>query len=165
MLIAALESENIALAIGSAKKLGEMQCLRALEPMLVLLRKLVEQDPSSREVFLVVEGLGMLGDARAVPPLLEMLAEREGKRRNDLPLETVINVLVDLGDSVAEDAIIGVLGSPQSGSRLRFAAATSLGSLGSKKSLEQLTKTSESDNDESVRRAASRAMASIKQRE
>jgi len=82
------------------------------------------------------EALGMVGDKRAVPPLMLFVRESEDTFSDNAVREVAVEALGRLGDLVAFDPLISCLSDPNEW--VRRAAAEALGRLGDARATEPL---------------------------
>jgi HEAT repeat protein len=155
ILIAAAREEASELAAGAAiRALGTLRSPRAFE---TLTRALTRESHADRVRVAALDGLGSLGDSRAVPVALE---HAPGGRPSNVRV-AAIGALRDLGrgQRVVASRLVALLEDPDP--RVRRAAAGALGSLGEARTRGRLRESLGIEPIASVRREMAKAIEKI----
>lgn len=133
----------------AADTLGRLQAVRAVDPLIALLKSADRWDRSN-----AAEALGQIKDRRAMSPLCAAL-----KDSNEVVRRYAASALGDLGDVRAVGPLNDVLNDPDDG--VRWNASNSLGDLRDPRATEPLA-AALSDSEEMVRKAAADALGKIR---
>ena len=132
----------------AADTLGKLQAVRALDPMIALLKSDDKWDRS-----FAAEALGEIKDLRATAPLCAVLRDPD-----EVVRRYAASALGALGDVRAVGPLIDVLDDPDDG--VRWNASNSLGDLDDPRATEPLA-AALTDSEEIVRKAAADALGKI----
>lgn len=152
-LIENLNDDNHRVVEYSISALGGLKIERAFDK---ISEKLYHPDPEVRERSATV--LSTIDSKKAVFPLIERLDKLE---YYGFVTRTIVNVLGNIGDKNAVEAIIKKLDDPEK--TIRWAAAEALGKIGGKRAEEELTNRLNSD-EEALRNEARKALENIRKR-
>ncbi|NSW75431.1 MAG: HEAT repeat domain-containing protein [Candidatus Atribacteria bacterium] len=152
-LLEALQHDIPQVRMGAAYTLGEIGDIRAVEPLITVLR----EDQEERVRTQAAHALGRLGDKRAVKPLIEALKDREHSVRY-----AAIMALWELEAKEAIPYLIQALHDEHPS--VREIAAWVLGEMGDSRVVESLL-ASLSDEDPSVREDIVAALGKIRANE
>lgn len=133
----------------AADTLGKLQAVRAVDPLLALLKSTDKWDRSD-----AAAALGRIKDPRATDPLCAVL-----KDRDEVVRRYAASALGDLGDFRAVGPLSDMLNDPDYG--VRWNASNSLGDLKDSRATEPLV-TALRDSEEMVRKAAADALGKIR---
>lgn len=143
-----LASENYEARVKAAKKLGELEDLKAVDP---LIKALNDGDSDVRKT--AANALGKIGDAKAIEPLINRLYDEESEVS-----KAALHALVNIGIPSIEP--LARLLRTATG-QIKILAATGLGSIGSSRAIDPLIAASR-DSEPKVRKAVVIALSKIK---
>jgi HEAT repeat protein len=130
----------------------------AVEPLM----RLLKGESGAEEA---AKALGMIGDPRAVEPLIELVEGKyeqyyESPGYHDLVRIFAVKALDQIGDGRAEEPLISALTRSENNAFIRENAAGALGRLKARRALDPLVRAL-NDREASVQRVAAKALAAI----
>jgi len=150
LLLEKLEDKNLLISSLAIEMLGKLKCRKALEPV----RKLLKKKDSILIKQASIEALGLIGDAGALPEILQytdsdnkLLREKAGQSLGELAINTSIPHVKKLLKDECPD--------------VRLAAVKALGKMKDSSSVETLMEMAEKSSEADMREEAVKALGKI----